>query len=150
MITALQFIVFFGYLFIIYKRFGILQSISHSAYKWVGYKRYWFMAMCWLLAGLNLAQGMGGYGVLTSTGLLFAGITVRYLDNPAHSLYLHYIGAKIAIISAFLGLIFLHGIILPLGLFALSCVLIIKFSKNPIWWLEVTAFSLILSGYALR
>ena len=106
--------------------------------------------MCWALAGLNLAQGMEGWGFLTSAGLIFTGITVDWMKSESKEFWLHSIGASTAIISAFVGLIVLHGIWLPFFLFLIVSVAIYKLLNNRIWWIEVSAFILILIGYTLR
>ena len=150
MITLAQITVLSAYLIIITKRFGVLESISHSTYQWLGNERYYFMLMCWALAGLNLAQGMEGWGVLTAGALGFTGITVNWMESKSPAFYIHSIGAFTAIISAFTGLIVLHGIWLPFFLFMIVSVAIYKLLNNRIWWIEVSAFILILIGYTLR
>lgn len=153
-VTLAQFAVFFGYLLIVHNRFGIQESISKSAYAWESQKRdrkYYFMAMCWALAILNLFQDMGTWGFLTSASLFFTGITTDFLENRAHSLYLHYVGAIGAISCSLIGLWALHGIWIPAIVFVIASVITYRFSgKNYIWWIEVEAFILILTGYRMR
>lgn len=149
MITLAQFIVFTTYLVVIYKRFSVLESISHSSYEFVGDKRYWFMAMCWALAFLNLAQGMEGWGVATSAGLLFAGITINWEQRPSY--YIHFAGAVTAILSSLIGLYILNDIIAPTILLVFFALITYLFNvKNWLWWIEVQAFLLILIGYTMR
>ena len=146
-ITALQILVLSAYLLAVYNRYGILQSISHSTYKWVGNQRYWFTAMCWSLGALNLAQGMEGWGVLTTAGLMFAGITVDWMKFARG---LHFVGAVLAIFGSFIGIWVMHGITIPFGIFLIMAFSTYHFTRNYVWWIEIQAFALILISYALR
>jgi len=145
MVTALQFVVFSVYLLFVYKRFEILESISHSTYEWN--EPYLFTLMCWSLAVLNLLQGMEGWGVLTSAGLMFAGITVDWMNTGG---WLHFIGAVTAIVSAFVGVFVMYGIWLPFAIFVVIATLTYLNKVNWLWWVEVQAFMLILISYLLR
>lgn len=149
-VTILQAFVFFGYLTLIYDRFGLLESVSHSTYEWVGNRRYRFMAMCWTLAILNLFQGMGVWGVATTVGLLATGVTLDWKGDVAWKNWMHLIGAVTAILSGLLGLYFVHGMVLPIVLFLASCYPMYRVSRHYVWWLEVIAVALILIGYAMR
>ena len=150
MITALQFAVLTLYLLVVTKRFGILESISHSTYSWLGNERYYFTAMCWILAGLNLGQGMEGWGVLTAGALGFTGITVNWMESGSSAFWVHSVGAFTAILSAFIGIWVLHGIWIPFALFALMAIATYLTSRNFVWWIEIQAFALILISYMLR
>ena len=150
MITLAQFSVLTLYLIIIYKRFGILESISHSSYEWLGNERYWFLVMCWVLGFLNLAQGMGGWGFWTSAGLFATGITVKWMESGSVEFYLHSIGAVTAVLVGFIGLWVVHGIWIPFAIFAVIASITWNALPNRIWWIEVQAFLLILIGYMLR
>jgi hypothetical protein len=144
-ITALQFVVFSVYLLFVYKRFEILESISHSTYEWN--EPYLFTLMCWSLALLNLFQGMQGWGVLTSVGLMLAGITVDWMNK--HNT-IHFIGAVTAILSAFVGVFVMYGIWIPFAIFVVVATLTYINKVNWLWWVEVQAFMLILISYLLR
>jgi hypothetical protein len=145
MITALQFVVFSVYLVFVYQRFEILESISHSTYEWN--EPYLFTLMCWSLALLNLFQGMEGWGVLTSAGLMFAGITVNWMNTGG---WVHFIGAVTAIVSAFVGVFVMYGIWIPFAIFMVVAILTYLNKVNWLWWVEVEAFMLILISYLLR
>jgi hypothetical protein len=145
MVTALQFVIFSVYLLFVYKRFEILESISHSTYEWN--EPYLFTLMCWSLALLNLLQGMEGWGVLTSAGLMFAGITVDWMNTGG---WVHFIGAVTAILSAFVGVFVMYGIWIPFAIFVVVATLTYINKVNWLWWVEIQAFMLILISYLLR
>ena len=148
LITALQILVLSAYLLAVYNRYGILQSISHSTYEWIGNQRYWFTAMCWGLGILNLFQGMEGWGVLVAVAMGVTGITINYRTIGTA---LHNIGAITAIGGGLIGLWALHGIWLPFGLFIPIAICLWFISgDNRIWWIEIVAFALIIIGYTLR
>gem|GEM_PF-4301487 len=148
-ITIAQLTIFIVYIIVTYRLFGIPDSISSTAYHFGEDRKYYFMLMCWALAFLNLFQGMEGWGFLTSAGLLFTGVTMEYRENLAHSKILHGVAAGIAISSALIGLGLLYDVWLPLVLF-LSLSIILFNKENAIWWIEIIAFLLILTGYILK
>ena len=149
MITLAHFAVLSAYLIVIYKKFGFLDSISHSTYRWEGDQAYYFMAMCWALAFLNLAQGMEGWGVLTSAGLLFTGITIKWMDDST-GFWVHTIGAIVTVLAPFIGIWIMHGIFIPFGIFAMLAVASYFILNKFVYWIEIQAFGLILISYSLR
>lgn len=154
MITLAQFVVFSGYLAIIYKKFDILQSISHSTYEWKDNEKYYFTAMCVTLGILNLFQGMGAWGIFTTFGLLAVGVTVNFLDdspNGSYDMEVHTAGAILLLFAPFLGLLFDHGIWIPFAVFAVGVtVIMLKAKINYVYYIEIIALPLILIGYELR
>lgn len=144
-ITTAQLLVIVAYVGYIYKKYGVLTSISASSYR-VG---YWFYLWLLVLGGLNLAQGMEGWGFATTAGLAFSGITIDHESSGAHQDKVHYTGTVLAIVSAFVGLIVLHGMWLPTVLFLIGVGLLYK-RKNFIWEIEIVAFTLIIASYYIK
>lgn len=144
-ITTAQLLVIVAYVGYIYKKYGVLTSISASSYM----TRYWFYLWLLVLGGLNLAQGMGGWGFGTTAGLAFAGITIDHESSGAHQDKVHYAGTVLAIISAFVGLIVLHGMWLPTVILLGGVALLYK-DKNFIWKIELVAFTLIITSYYIK
>lgn len=149
LITIAQLLVFFTYVGFIYNRYGVLQSISHSTYKLEGESRWWFLAFLWILGILNLIQGMEVYGFLTTAGLLFTGITIDHKSSGAHTDIVHYVGASVAILSALIGLVVLHGMWLA-PILVLASIPFIWNREDFIWWIEIVAMIVIIGGYLMR
>ncbi len=153
-ITTLQVLVFGVYIGIVWYRFGVLEAISYSAYKWEGEKKWYFLLFMFLLGALNLLQNMEVYGVLTTAGLLFTGITVDYKENIAGGRWVHIVGVVTAILSTFIGLWVLYGLwwLFPLFLIGSLAIYTDPFTRpwTLVWWIEILAFLIICLGYYAR
>lgn len=152
LLTLIMGLWFFGYVYLIMKRFGKLTSISASTYEWmkVGKNQKWIFWF-WLigLAGMNLGQGMEHWGFLTSVGLIFTGMTPDHAGSfPAENL-LHTVAAFLAIITGAVGMFFMHAMLFPLVVVGICALALLK-NKYYIWDMEVIAFSVILFSYLLR
>lgn len=145
MITALQFLIFTAYVLFIYKRYGVLSSISASSYRLQGKSRWLFFGWLASLGILNFFQGLGGWGFGAGAFLAFAGITIDHADSGAHQNIVHAVGTVGAIILAYTGLI-LQGVWIPAFLFAIAAFLLRK-QDNAIWWIEVAAFLGVIVSY---
>lgn len=149
LITLTQLIIFTAYTLFIYKRYGILTSISASTYELEGNERWYFLAFLWTIGILNFFQGFGVYGFLASAGIFFTGITINHESTGAHTNRVHQVGTVGAIIAAFTGLWVMAGMWLPTVLLAISIALLYK-NKYFIWWIEIIAFMLVFISYFMR
>jgi len=147
LITSLQLVIIVIYVSFIYRRYGVIGSISTSSYKLKGQERWYFTAFLWGIAILNLFQGLGLYGVITTAGLIFSGITIEHRRFGGRQF--HYVGTIIAILAAFSGLFFLYGMWIPTVALLVGIALLYK-NENFIWWIEIVAFGLVLGSYYLR
>lgn len=148
-LTILQAVIFTAYIIYIKKRFGKLTSISASTYSFKGQDKYWFLAFLWSLAIINLFQGLGVWGVLTSAGLIFTGITTNHADGFKADNTLHTIAAIGSIAVGALGMFFLYGMIFPAVTILIAGLTLMK-NKYFIWDIEVISFYTILFSYLLR
>lgn len=149
LITSLQLVIITTYVTFIYRRYGVLTSISASTYYLEKNDRYYFLGFLWAISILNLFQGMEEFGFLTACGLIFTGITIDHESSGAHTDRVHQVGTIGAIIAAFSGLYFLYGMWIPTAIL-LTGVAVLYRTKNFIWWIEIVAFALILGSYYLR
>lgn len=148
-ITTLQLLLITLYVTFIYRRYGVLTSISASTYHLGKVERSLFYFWLVGLAGLNLAQGMEIWGIITAIGLCFSGVTLDHAEPYGNADKVHLVGTVAAIIAAFSGLFFLYGMWIPTVLLLVGIALLYK-NKNFIWWIELVAFGLVLGSYYLR
>lgn len=148
-ISIVQLLIFTGYTFFIYKRYGVLTSISASTYRLEGNERWYFLAFLWSIGSLNFFQGMEGWGFFAAAGLFFSGITIDHDSSGAHTDKVHAVGTIGAIVAAFTGIWVLHGMWIPTALLALGIAALYK-HKNFIWWIEIVAMYLMIGAYLMR
>lgn len=154
MITLIfQSLVFTLYVLNVYKRFGVLPSISDSWYQMN--KPAYFTLFCFAI-GLPMilhsrefnpaiAQS-GDYTIFfyMSMFLAFTGVATDYKEKTAN--IIHFTGAAVAIISAIVGIALQYHIYwLPVA-WLISSIIIILFIKNRIWWVEIFSFILIITA----
>lgn len=142
--------VFYGYVYFIYKRYGVLPSISTSSYKLKGQQRWLFFAFLTVIGLLNLPQ-LGIWSFLSSAGLMFSGITIDHRSKAANTKQVHFVGTVGAILFAYFGLFLLYGMVWPIAVFAVSCLFIWRFAgRKFIWYAEIAAMTIALIAYMLR
>lgn len=148
----IQITVFVAYILFIMKKYGVQKSISHSWYK-LGSHWYLFTLLTWGL-GLPLIW-MDKSDLLSVSGILMCLVGIAgaiKMDDVIH--IIHYTASACAIIFCFVYLS-VHVSIWPVIVMAAFILFILirkaAFSeltpfKNPIWWIEIVAFSLIMIG----
>lgn len=146
LITLIQLLIFTVYVFYIYRKFGVLSSISASSYALKGNRRYLFAGWLIALAITTYWQGLGFWGHLMAVGFVTAGMTIEHKKSDALHDEFHTIGTIVAIASAFLGLYFLYGIWEPAVSFAVVGTGIAIYKENPIWWIEIAAMVMVAWG----
>lgn len=144
-------VLFSAYVAYIWKKFGMLSSISFSSYMLTGKKRYIFTFWLWSLAIITYFQGLELWGDVMMVGFIIAGITLDHRKSPDLEDELHTIGTAIAIVSGFLGLHVLHDIWKPTAIMAFgSCLSFFAFPRKWIWCVEILAMITIGIGLLLR
>lgn len=149
LLTTLQLLIFFGYTYFIYQRYGKLTSISASTYNLQGLEKWYFLAFLGSVGTLNFFQELGAWGFFAGAFLWFAGITINHAEPKGHSDIVHAIGTVGAIVLTYLGLWILHGFWIPTALLALCIALLYK-DKYFIWWIEIIAMSIAMITYFFR
>ena len=144
-IALVQLLLAAAYCFYIYKRYGVLYSISSSYYKLLGdnrsrdfviftwsvglpmflyYQYVWQAQLCFMLAGFFLCV---------------VGIASAYKESFVDKI--HNLGSVGAIVLGFAGIVFQDhwwGLI-PLVAFIIASIYIWKKVDNKTWWVEVSA-----------
>lgn len=152
-LTIALIVLFVGYVSIITYKYGVLRSISKSVYVLEEKEKgYWFRILMFT-SGILLILIAAYYGsphswALYSAGLgaILTGVAAYYYEKITG--IVHYISSGVMLIGVivFVGLVY-TWILLILALIGLAVVA--KFRKtmpNPIFWYEVYAFSLSLTG----
>ena len=139
-LALLKMIVFCGYAYLIYKRYGVLPSVSASTYALKGQDRYYFTGMMWTLAILVLFQPIDAFAVWVAAGLGFSGVSIEFRENTAGAYWVHYIGTVFAIAAGYAAFVFLFGWWIPLASFlGGSVALYFRYGRKYIWYVEIWA-----------
>ena len=141
---------FLWYPILVWRKWGVLSSISASSYKWKGNKKAWFISWLVGLAVLSFWLDMGIYSHIMAVGFTISGMSVDHKrrKGSVEDEY-HTIGTLLAMASGFVGLYFLYGVWIPTAVFiAISSVLFVM-KRNWIWWVECLAAAAILTGYMI-
>jgi len=125
-----------------------LHSISDSWYvlrdNYKGEENL-FTLFCFLLGiGLVFLSDISSLFFFAGSGFCFVGVATQFKETSGLTDEVHYIGAGTGILCSFIGL-FLNGIYIPFILFLLGTSIILwrKWS-NPIFWIEIIAFLMII------
>ena len=154
--TIIISIIFIAYNLVMWLRFGQLWSISEGYYKLEDIKLGWIFSA--LLAAILFY--MVTITMYTDNWLFFlaaggAGFTgtARLFQDKRHKA-VHYIGSGVMILAASIGCVVSFGnwwaLYIPVMSVAVFYVLyLLKAVKNPIYWVEIAAFMLIILGIVL-
>lgn len=148
-VLTLQGLVFFGYLAFIYKKFGILDSISDSYYSLPDNLKFLFVLFTWSM-GLTLyliGNETHIYWFFASAALIsLVGVASQFkLDTLIADI--HSISALLSVVCGMVGLMYQH-VFFPFPIAALACMYIyFKKLPNHIWWMEVSSYALIFAGF---
>jgi len=134
-------LIFITYLSIVVYKYGIQKSISDSYYR---LPKKWSIVFLFFIWGFALPLGIllkSDYTILlTAIALIcIVGITPNFKDYKAVK-WMHMLGAFSGIIIAILSIIFEFKLYCIAGGLAILILLIYKFVKNPIWWIEIASF----------
>lgn len=148
LVTLAQILILVLYVGFIWKRYGVLSSISASTYELEGQSKYLFWAFLVSIGFLNLFQGLGVYGFLATASIAFTGTTVDHASSSAYTSQVHLIATVLAVVFSYVGLIAVHGAWLPLG-FLVAGGVIASQQDNWIWWAEIWAFAVLFATYLI-
>jgi len=140
---------FFSYVAFIWKRFGILPSISDSYYHLSKNEKPLFTFFCW---GFSLPAAIIGFTLsetsifqflmfFVAAGIMFVGASPDFkngMDKTVHS-----ISAYVGVITGHLFIFFTFKelwFILPSFIIFSLLFLFNKNGKNAIWWIEIFTF----------
>lgn len=144
-------IVFFGYVAFIWKRYGILPSISESWYRLPDKDKILFTLFCWGFAFPAIILGDNVLMFLAGTGISFVGAAAQFKQTMTRTV--HIIGAFTGVLFSQLAIYFDYNLFYINLIFislALSIFLLRKTKiKNYIWWIEITAFTSIIVALAI-
>jgi len=141
----ISFLVFTAYLYFVYRKFGILTSISESFYYIKN--RPLFLAWSWLSAIplLILAQQEKYYFLIAAgTCLVIVGFVSDARWTKAVG-FVHGLFAKLAVVFAFASFIFDLGLWwYAILVFVAMAIMYFKKIKNDTYWIEVLAYYAII------
>lgn len=138
-----SFVVFSAYVVFIWLRYGVQKSISDSYYRLRGSDKILFTLFCWGFAMPFIISSIEIHSLFffSGAGICFVGAAAAFKDS-VNARNVHMIGAYSGVALGFIGL-GLIGLFLPIGIFLLSGIFLIK-TKNNIWWIEISAFLIII------
>ena len=133
--------VFTAYLILITVKFGILPSISQSAYEFKS--SAWFTLGMWAVALPIVLSAESGFLFLSGAAMMFTGAAAMFKEPMTKTV--HYIFAFIIILSGHAHLAFDFGLWeVAAGSLALSVPLL--FVRNRLFWIEVlNAYVILIS-----
>ena len=144
----LMLLVFFTYVGVIWAKYGVLPSISHSYYSLPDNKKFLFTLWCWGYAIPAMIVGSTPLMFFAGAGIAFVGAAAAYREKMTETV--HIIGALSGILFSQLSTILdfdLWPITIGFAAIALPLVLtrFIKIKgkticKNRTWWIEILAF----------
>lgn len=137
---------FITYVVTISFRYGVLSSISDSYY--VMKHKYWFNLFI-VNTGI-LFSLLGDCNLMFFAGSSLCFVSAAPFFKEAPDSLIHTIGACGAIILGMFWLVFDEYIYLPI-IFVIGCGIIYVLKiKNKVWWIEIVAFSCVITGLYLK
>ena len=145
-ILFLLLILFTSFIIYIIKKVGILESISDSFYELKEQGGLFWFVLCGMAALMTLLDPHNPYLLVSAAGLIFT-CGSPYFKEQFPDKYVHFAGAVVAILSAFVNLYVTYELWQPFALFVVGVGLIALFKiRNHTWWVEIWAFYLIIGG----
>lgn len=153
-LTIVQGLIFLSYVIFLMIRFkGPLPSISDSWYKLNGMTSILFILFCWSLSITMVLQSNGIIlpFFISGSGLAFVGVSTAFKDKENFTSLVHFAGAAICIIFAFIGIWLEYNLWLLSILWIMSIIIFNKLKiKNTMWWVEISAFLFIIIGLFIK
>ena len=139
-------ILFTTFIIYIVRKVGVLESISDSFYELKKQGGLFWFVLCGMAALMVLLDPYNPYLLVSAAGLIFT-CGSPYFKEQFPDKYIHFAGAVVAILSAFVNLYITYELWQPFALFIVGVGLIALFRiKNHTWWVEIWAFYLIIGG----
>lgn len=146
--------VFGVYVLWIYRKYGVLSSISESYYRLPKNKKLLFTLFCWGFATPAIIVGDSVLMFLAGAGICFVGAAAAFKEEMDHKV--HYIGAMSGIILSQLSIIFDMGL-WPISVFAglIALAIYLRYRKSEkgnamTWWIEIVAFCSIILALTIN
>jgi len=144
-----QIVTFLLYTFFIVYRYGFLESISESWYQLPLNQKFLFTLFTWCMGIPLLFYGHVLF-FIAGAALCFVGTAARFKTTIANTKQIHFAGATIGFLAAYLGLGIVHGQWFPLLLFSLYTLLVtVSTIPNKLWWVEVIGFGILVYGFLI-
>jgi hypothetical protein len=139
-------ILFTTFIIYIVRKVGVLESISDSFYELKKQGGLFWFVLTGMAALMVLLDPYNPYLLVSAAGLIFT-CGSPYFKEQFPDKYVHFAGAVVAILSAFVNLYVTYGLWQPFVIFIIGTGLIAIFKiKNYIWWIEILAFYNIIIG----
>jgi len=150
--------VFIGYVAWIWKRFGVLPSISDSYYHLPKNLQPIFTFFCWGFALPAMIIGSSGLMFFAGAGIAFVGAAAAFKEKMTSTV--HVVGAMMGVLLSQLAILVQYHM-WPLNIAFLAIAIpftITRFIKikgkeicpNRTWWVEIAAFLAICIALALN
>lgn len=143
--------VFCSYIGFIWKKYGVLPSISDSWYHLPDKQKILFTFFCWLFAFSVIFLGNTPLMFFAGSGIIFVGAAAAFKEQLSRQV--HLTGAVVAITASQLSIYFYYNLLyLNIIFISLSLLFILlnKWIHNKIWWIEIVAFASIVYAIAIN
>lgn len=124
----------------IYRKHGVLPSISDSYY---AFRQNWFFTIYMCLCGAPLIPSGNGWYFFAGAFLCFVGIAANFKEKLPGRVHVYAVAGAI---FCGLGGLAVDQIYFPLVIVVLSGLLHVFKVKNATWWVEIICFAAIQSG----
>jgi hypothetical protein len=152
-LLLLSMLVFGGYCFYVYKKFGVLTSISESYYQLPENLKWLFTLVTWGYSIPLMIVGSTGLAFFAGAFVCFVGAAPGFKTSlPDLENKVHVIGATGGICLAMAFIWFnLHLYPVPIIMILFTLYATSKWNKIPnhTWWIEVLAFVLMVFSLAI-
>jgi hypothetical protein len=130
-------IVFFGYVSYIWKRYGVLYSISASYYELPSKLQFIFTLVTWGYCLPLLIVGNNQWFFLAGASLAFTGASPAFKEKVEG--LVHVGGTVLAILFANIGILLAGFWYVPVILGVVS-IIIALINKHSTWWIEIVSY----------
>lgn len=138
-------VAFSSYVIYIYQEYDILPSISDSFYHLPDKLKVLFTLALWSFAIPVIFISQSNLMTIAGFSIMCVGVTPHFKNKLEGDF--HVVFATGGILAGFLSLWLEHNLILPGILFlTVTGILTILKVKNKTWWIEISAFGLIVLG----
>ena len=148
-LTLVQSTIFIAYVAFIWKKFGVLPSISESWYRLQGLEKSLFTFFCWGVGIPMLFQtdGTTAWFFCSGAGLGFVGAATMFRSGDKTTRWIHFIGAFAGMVCGLMGVGFERGDFTPSIIWVVISLIILLINfKNRMWWIEISAFFALIYG----
>jgi hypothetical protein len=140
----LALVIFFGYVGIIWKIYGVQPSISDSYYVLPKKYNFLFTFFCWGFAIPTIIFSETAIMFVAGSSISFVGAAAAFKDTLTRKV--HYTGAYLGVALSQLSIAVDFKLYILNIIFLVSTILLFSFKKtikNHIWWIEIISFLLV-------